>query len=66
MIDEREYKQTKKMESLDHKKHRVHDLQKTFLEKLHQIEKKREEKEASINNTKSVFGQFNTQKKEIS
>ena len=28
-------------------------------------QKKREEKEAALFNTKSVFGQFNTQKKEI-
>jgi chromosome condensin MukBEF ATPase and DNA-binding subunit MukB len=53
------------MEALEHKKHKMNDLNSQFRERLQQIEKKREEKEAALFNTKSVFGQFNTQKKEI-
>lgn len=53
------------MEALELKKHKMNDLNSQFRERLQQIEKKREEKEAALYNTKSVFGQFNTQKKEI-
>jgi hypothetical protein len=53
------------MEALEHKKHKMNDLNSQFRDRLQQIEKKREEKEAALFNTKSVFGQFNTQKKEI-
>jgi hypothetical protein len=63
--DLKEHRQHKQHEALEIKKHRLNDLQNQFRERLHQIEKKREEKEAALVNTKSVFGQFNTQKKEI-
>ena len=63
--DLREHRQHKQMEALEHKKHKLNDLNSQFRERLQQIEKKREEKEAALFNTKSVFGQFNTQKKEI-
>ena len=53
------------MEALELKKHKMNDLNSQFRERLQQIEKKREEKEAALYNTKSVYGQFNTQKKEI-
>lgn len=44
---------------------RLNDLHKTFVDRLHQIEKKRLEKESIISNIKSAFGEFNSQKKEI-
>jgi hypothetical protein len=44
------------LEALEHKKHKLNDLQQQFKERLHQIEKKREEKESALFNTKSVFG----------
>ena len=64
--DLREHRQHKHHEALEVKRHRLNDINNQFRERLNEIEKKREEKEQALFNTKSVFGQFNTQKKEIS
>lgn len=48
-----------------HKKARMTELQKSFLEKLAMIEKKRTEREQIQVNIKSALGQYNSSKKEI-
>ena len=64
-IDKKEENKIKHQEHSDIKKMRLNDLHRSFVDRLQQIEKKRQEKDSIITNIKSAFGEFNVQKREI-
>lgn len=66
MQEYKEHKSVVLSEKLQHKKVRMSELHKQFLEKLNAIERKTEEKDQILTNIKNSLGHYNSQKREIS